>query len=118
LNHTAPVAIPVLPKEFRKASFLGGLHRWMNEKFNAMVGPHSPLPLPHMWNEDQLEVDPMGIDPFRNIGIRLGPVTIDVTRIGLFAAEAAINVKSLDPGRPKRSYLGALSSPSTIDAGP
>jgi hypothetical protein len=63
-----------LPKELRETHFRAGLHCRMNEEFNSMVGPHSPFPLPNLRNEEQLEVDPVGIDAIIDARVRLNPI--------------------------------------------
>jgi len=68
----------VLPKELRKTHLRAGLHRRMDEKFNTVISPHSQLPLPHMRNENQLEVDPVGIDAIIDAGVGLNPIAVEV----------------------------------------
>jgi hypothetical protein len=101
LNHTARLSIPILPKELRKTHFGASLHRRMNEKLNAMVCPHSPLPLSHLRNQDQLEIDPVRVDTIVNALVGLDPIAIDVTGIRLLRTEAAVDVDLLDAGCPK-----------------
>src|ERR1035438_7692256 len=57
LNHAARLTFTVLSKELRETHFRAGLHCRMNEGFNAMVGPHSPLALPISPLESRREVD-------------------------------------------------------------
>src|ERR1017187_2857494 len=115
LNHTARLPFTVLSKELRKTHLRAGLHRRMDEKLNAMVGPHSPLPLPRMRNENQLEVDPVGIDAIIDAVVGLNPIAIDIAGIRLLGTKAAVKVNFLNAGRPKSLDGGAepLQQPST-----
>src|ERR1039457_3474240 len=92
----------------------------MDEKLNAMVGPHSPLPLPRMRNENQLEVDPVGIDAIIDAVVWLNPIAIDIAGIRLLGTKAAVKVNFLNAGRPKSLDGGAepLQQPSTTGREP
>src|SRR5215471_18688633 len=87
----------------------------MNEELNAMVSPHSRLPLPDMRNQEQFEVDPIGIDAIEDALVGLNPIAVDIPGIRLLRAEAAVDVDLLDPGCPERLNGGAepLQQPST-----
>jgi hypothetical protein len=63
----------------------------MDEEFDTVIHPHPPLPLPHLRNENQFEVDPIRIDPIINIVVRLDPITVHISRIGLVRAEAPVD---------------------------
>src|ERR1039457_345456 len=87
----------------------------MDKKLNAMVGPHSPLPLSNVRNKNQLEVDPVRIDAIIDARVGLNPIAIDITRIRLLRTEAAVNVDFLNAPRPKSFDGGAepLQQPLT-----
>jgi hypothetical protein len=87
----------------------------MDEKLNAMVGPHSPLPLPRMRNENQLEVDPVGIDAIIDAVVGLNPIAIDIAGIRLLGTKAAVKVNFLNTGRSKGldGCAEPLQQPST-----
>lgn len=74
----------------------------MDEKLNALVDLHSRLPFPHKRSQDQLEIDPVGIDAIIDSVIGLNPITIDISGIWLLGTEAVVDVDLLNPGRPKR----------------
>jgi hypothetical protein len=74
----------------------------MDEKLNAMVDPHSRLPFPQMRNQDQLEIDPVGIDAVVDSVIGLNPIAVDISGIWFLGTEAAVDANLLNPGRPKR----------------
>jgi hypothetical protein len=73
----------------------------MDEKFHAVIRPHPPLPLPHLRHENHFEVDPIRIDPIINIVVRLDPITVHISRIGLVRAEAPVDEYVLNTGKPK-----------------
>src|SRR6202163_371744 len=79
----------------------------MDEEFDPVVPPHPPLPLPHLRNENQFEVDPIRIDPIINIVVRLNPIAIHIARVGLLRAEAPVD-----------EYLLNTSQPKCFDGGP
>jgi hypothetical protein len=109
------LAVSVLPKEFWKTHSGAGLHCGMNEKLNAMLRPHSPLPLAHMRNENQLEIDPVRIDAIIDAFVGLNPVAIDVSGIRSLGAKTTIDIDIRDPGHPKRFDGGteSLQQPPT-----
>jgi hypothetical protein len=49
----------------------------MDEKLDAIVDPHAPLPLSNAWRQHRGEVDPIRIDPFVNARGRLNPAATD-----------------------------------------
>ena len=73
----------------------------MDEEFDTLIHPHPPLPLPHMRYENHFEVDPIRIDPIINIVVRLDPITVHISRIGLLRAEAPVDIYVLNTGKPK-----------------
>jgi hypothetical protein len=81
----------------------------MDEKLNAVVGPHSPLPLPQMRNQDRLKVDPVRIDTIIDALVWLNPIAVDITGIRLLRAKTAVDVDLLNSGRPKSLDGGAES---------
>ena len=74
----------------------------MDKELNAIFYPHPWLPLPRMRNQDQFEVNPVGLDALIHSRIRFHPIAINVSRIGFLRAEAAVNVDLLYPSCPKR----------------
>ena len=104
-----------MAKELGKSLFRGCLHRRVDEELNPMVDPHAPLPLSNRPRQDWLEVNPIRVDPFVDVGIWFDPVAVDIPRIRLFGAEAAVNVNLFNARRPKRFDGGLESSqkPST-----
>jgi hypothetical protein len=99
LNQTTRVALAALPKEVREIHFRAGLHRRMNEKLNAVVSPHSPFPFPHVRNEEQLEVDPVGINAIVDAIVGFDPIAIDITGIWLLRTKAPVDVDLLNSRR-------------------
>src|SRR5947208_16910420 len=87
----------------------------MNEELNPMVAPHTPLPLPNERNQDQFEVDPVGIDAIINTFVGFDPIAVDITGIWLLRTEAAVNIDFLNAGFPKRLDCSPepLQQPST-----
>jgi len=79
----------------------------MDKELKAVVGPHSPLPFPHMRNENQPEVDPVPFDAIINAVIGLNPIAVHITGIRLLRTETAVDVDLLNPGWPKRFDGGA-----------
>ena len=79
----------------------------MDEKLKAVVGPHPPLPLPHLRDRDQFEVDPIRIEAIVYARIRLDPIAVDIARIRFLRTEAPVDIDLLDPGFPKRADGGA-----------
>jgi hypothetical protein len=55
----------------------------MDEEFDTVIHPHPPLPLPHMRYQNHFEVDPIRIDPIIDIVVRLDPINVHISRIGL-----------------------------------
>ena len=74
----------------------------MNLNTNAMVGPPAPRPLPNVRNQDEFEIDPVGIDAIRDAFVGLNPVPLDITGIRFLRTKAAVDVDLLDAGRPKK----------------
>jgi hypothetical protein len=54
-----------------------------------------------MRNQDQLEIDPVRIDPVIDAVVGLNPIAIDIARIRLLRTETAVDVNLLDAGCPK-----------------
>jgi hypothetical protein len=80
-----------------------------------MVGPHSPLPLPKVRNEDQFELDPVGIDAIIDPLIGFNPVAINITWVRFLRTEATVDKDTFNTGSPKGLDCGAepLQQPST-----
>jgi hypothetical protein len=81
----------------------------MDEEFHAVIGPHPPLPLPNMWDQNHLKIDPIGIDPIVYTIVRLDPVTVHITGIGLLSAEAPVDEYASMPTA--QNALTAVCSP-------
>src|ERR1700691_5182727 len=74
----------------------------MNKKLHAVICPHPPLPLPNVRHKNHFEVNPIRVDSLVHAIVRFDPVTINVTRIRLFSAEAAVDKNLIYPSHPKR----------------
>src|ERR1017187_2990916 len=68
-----------------------------------------------MRNQDELEIDPVGINAIVDSVVGFNPITSDIARIWLLRAEAAVNIDLFNTGRPKSLDGGAesLQQPST-----
>ena len=117
LNYASRFPVPILTKELRKSQFRSCLHRGMNEELNSVVAPHPPLPLPYHWNQDQFEVDPVGIDAIIDALVGLNPIAVDITGIRLLRTEAAVDIDLFNTGRPKGLDGGAESPQQPFDDG-
>jgi hypothetical protein len=73
----------------------------MDEEFDTVIRPHTPLPLPQLRYENHFEVDPIRIDPIINTVVRLDPITVHIARIGLLRAEAPVDEYFVNTGKPK-----------------
>src|SRR5262249_42355431 len=76
----------------------------MDEKLDAVIHPHPPLPFPNLRHQNHLEIDPVGIDAIIHAVVWFDPVSVHVARIGLLRAKASINEYVLDAGRPKSRH--------------
>jgi hypothetical protein len=50
----------------------------MDKKLDAVIDPHAPLPPPNARHPYELEVNPVRVDAFINVGIRFDPIAVDV----------------------------------------
>jgi hypothetical protein len=68
-----------------------------------------------MRNENQLEVDPVGIDAIIDAVVGLNPIAIDIAGIRLLGTKAAVKVNFLNTGRSKGldGCAEPLQQPST-----
>src|ERR1700730_14032140 len=73
----------------------------MDEEFDTVIHPHSPLPLPHLRYENHFEVDPIRIDPIIDAVVRLDPITVHIARIGLVRAEPPVDEYVLNTSQQK-----------------
>ena len=74
----------------------------MDEKLDAVIRPHPPLPFPNLRDQIHLEIDPVRIDAIIHARVWLDPVSVHIARIGLLCAKASVNEYVLNARCPER----------------
>src|SRR5712675_1263207 len=81
----------------------------MDEKLQAVIRPHPPLPFPNLRDRNHLEIDPIRVDAIISAVVRLDPISIHIAWIGFLRAETSVDEYVLNTSRPKRRHGGSQS---------
>src|SRR3979409_2780403 len=98
-----------MPKKLRKLDRRFCPHSGVDEELAAFIRPHPPLPFPNLRVQNHLEIDPIRVDAIIHFVVRLNPISVHVTWIGLLSAEAPVDEYVLNASRPKRTHRGSQS---------
>ena len=116
MDNTTRMSVAVQPEELRKADAGRGLHQGVDEKLDAVLGPHPPLQFSKARDQDQFEIDPVGIDPLINLFVGFDPIAVYVAGIGFVSAEATVDENISNTGLPESRH--GFSQPSQQPTAP